>query len=107
MCVILRLSAVTSEVVAQLQLMQYGFLSLLFLTSRGVSPLLAASLIHAAVNEVLQTDLTEFKQQNVETEGEGDEERFTCKYAFFFLWFSQRLSVGRFPCFEMFPRIFG
>uniref|UniRef100_A0A8B9G1C0 PPM-type phosphatase domain-containing protein n=1 Tax=Amazona collaria TaxID=241587 RepID=A0A8B9G1C0_9PSIT len=47
------------------------------LGGRGVSPLLAASLIHAAVNEVLQTDLTEFKQQNVETEGEGDEERFT------------------------------
>ncbi|KFZ66393.1 Protein phosphatase 1F, partial [Antrostomus carolinensis] len=45
--------------------------------SRGVSPLLAASLIHAAVDEVLQTDLTEFKQQSVETEGEGDEERFT------------------------------
>ncbi|XP_065549293.1 protein phosphatase 1F isoform X3 [Lathamus discolor] len=44
--------------------------------SRGVSPLLAASLIHAAVNEVLQTNLNEFKQQNVETEGE-DEERFT------------------------------
>ncbi|XP_050174376.1 protein phosphatase 1F isoform X3 [Myiozetetes cayanensis] len=45
--------------------------------SRGVSPLLAASLIHAAVDEVLQTDLTEFKLQNVETEGERDEERFT------------------------------
>ncbi|KFW80897.1 Protein phosphatase 1F, partial [Manacus vitellinus] len=44
---------------------------------RGVSPLLEASLIHAAVDEVLQTDLTEFKLQNVETEGEGDEERFT------------------------------
>ncbi|OPJ74862.1 protein phosphatase 1F isoform A [Patagioenas fasciata monilis] len=47
------------------------------LDGRGVSPLLAASLIHAAVDEVLQTDLTEFEQQNVETEGEGDEERFT------------------------------
>ncbi|XP_065549292.1 protein phosphatase 1F isoform X2 [Lathamus discolor] len=46
------------------------------LGGRGVSPLLAASLIHAAVNEVLQTNLNEFKQQNVETEGE-DEERFT------------------------------
>ncbi|XP_030141911.1 protein phosphatase 1F isoform X1 [Taeniopygia guttata] len=46
-------------------------------SSRDVSPLLAASLIHAAVDEVLQTDLTEFKLQNVETEGEGDEERFT------------------------------
>ncbi|XP_075372681.1 protein phosphatase 1F isoform X4 [Mycteria americana] len=45
--------------------------------SRGVSPLLAASLIHAAVDEVLQTDLSEFKQQSVETEGEGDEERLT------------------------------
>ncbi|XP_051623950.1 protein phosphatase 1F isoform X1 [Manacus candei] len=47
------------------------------LGGRGVSPLLEASLIHAAVDEVLQTDLTEFKLQNVETEGEGDEERFT------------------------------
>ncbi|RMC05909.1 hypothetical protein DUI87_17454 [Hirundo rustica rustica] len=46
-------------------------------SSRDVSPLLAASLIHAAVEEVLQTDLTEFKLQNVETEGEGDEESFT------------------------------
>ncbi|XP_066834958.1 protein phosphatase 1F isoform X3 [Anser cygnoides] len=45
--------------------------------SRGFSPLLAASLIHAAVDEVLRTDLTEFKKQSVETEGEGDEERFT------------------------------
>lgn len=87
--------------------MQSVLLSLPFLTSRGVSPLLAASLIHAAVDEVLQTDLTEFKQQNVETEGEGDEERFTCKYTFFPLWFSQRLSLGRLQCFEMFPRIFG
>ncbi|XP_065502138.1 protein phosphatase 1F isoform X3 [Caloenas nicobarica] len=47
------------------------------LGGRGVSPLLAASLIHAAVDEVLQIDLTEFKQQSVETEREGDEERFT------------------------------
>ncbi|KAM9371722.1 protein phosphatase 1F isoform 2-T2 [Phaethornis superciliosus] len=45
------------------------------LDGRGVSPLLVASLIHAAVDEVLQTDLTGFKQENVETE--GDEERFT------------------------------
>ncbi|XP_068013376.1 protein phosphatase 1F isoform X3 [Melanerpes formicivorus] len=47
------------------------------LTSRGVAPLLAASLIHAALDEVLQTDLTEFQQQSVETEEGGDEERFT------------------------------
>ncbi|XP_072736681.1 protein phosphatase 1F isoform X3 [Ciconia boyciana] len=47
------------------------------LGGRGVSPLLAASLIHAAVDEVLQTDLSEFKQQSVQTEGEGDEERLT------------------------------
>ncbi|XP_075024075.1 protein phosphatase 1F isoform X3 [Calonectris borealis] len=47
------------------------------LGGRGVSPLLTASLIHAAIDEVLQTDLTEFKQQSVEAEGEGDEERFT------------------------------
>ncbi|KAM6404053.1 protein phosphatase 1F [Rhynochetos jubatus] len=47
------------------------------LGGRGVSPLLAASLIHAAVDEVLQTDLSEFEQQSVETEGEGDKERFT------------------------------
>ncbi|XP_071880363.1 protein phosphatase 1F isoform X3 [Anas platyrhynchos] len=45
--------------------------------SRGFSPLLAASLIHAAVDEVLRTDLTEFKKQSVETEEEGDEERLT------------------------------
>lgn len=62
--------------------MESILLSLPFLTSRDVSPLLAASLIHAAVDEVLQKDLTEFKLQNVETEGEGDEERFTCKYTF-------------------------
>ncbi|KAM9259724.1 protein phosphatase 1F isoform 2-T2 [Cariama cristata] len=47
------------------------------LGGRGISPLLAASLIHAAVDGILQTDLTEFKQQSVETEGEGDEEKFT------------------------------
>ncbi|KAM9281878.1 protein phosphatase 1F isoform 2-T2 [Morus bassanus] len=47
------------------------------LGGRGVSPLLAASLIHAAVDEVLRKDLTEFKQLSVETEGEGDAERFT------------------------------
>ncbi|XP_064378208.1 protein phosphatase 1F isoform X2 [Dromaius novaehollandiae] len=44
---------------------------------RGVSPLLAASLIHVAVEEVLRIDFTEFKKQSVETEEEGDEERFT------------------------------
>ncbi|XP_065595361.1 protein phosphatase 1F [Cyrtonyx montezumae] len=47
------------------------------LGGRGVPPLLAASLIHAAVDEVLRTDLTEFKKENVERQGEGDEERFT------------------------------
>lgn len=83
--------------------MQSILLSLLFLASRGVSPLLAASLIHAAVDEVLQTDLTEFKQQSVETEGQGDEERFTCKYTFFFLWFSQRVCVGIFSVLKCFP----
>ncbi|XP_015733014.1 protein phosphatase 1F isoform X1 [Coturnix japonica] len=46
-------------------------------SSRGVSPFLAASLIHAAVDEVLQIDLTEFKKEIVERQGEGDEERFT------------------------------
>lgn len=60
--------------------MQSVLVSFPFLTSRGVSPLLAASLIRAAIDEVLQTDLTEFKQQSVETEGGGDEEMFTCKY---------------------------
>ncbi|XP_025893249.1 protein phosphatase 1F [Nothoprocta perdicaria] len=43
----------------------------------GVSPLLAASLIHTAVDEVLQIDFTEFKKPSAETEEEGDEERFT------------------------------
>lgn len=59
--------------------MQSVLLSLPVLAHRGVAPLLTASLIHAALDEVLQKDLTEFQQQSVETE-EGDEERFTCKY---------------------------
>ena len=78
-------------------------LSLPFLTSRGVSPLLAASLIHAAVEEVLQTELTEFKQQSVETEGEGDEERFTCKYPFFFCGFRRCCLLEDFSVLKCFP----
>lgn len=95
--------AINSEVVAQFKLMQSILLSLPFLTSRGVSPLLAASLIHAAVDEVLQTDLTEFKQQSVETEGEGDEERFTCKYTFFLLWFPRGYLLEDFSVLKRFP----
>lgn len=87
--------------------MQSILLSLPFLTSRGVSPLLAASLIHAAVDEVLQTDLTEFEQQNVETEGEGDEERFTCKYISFLSVVFPEAVCWNIQCFETFPRIFG
>uniref|UniRef100_A0A8D0HK99 Protein phosphatase, Mg2+/Mn2+ dependent 1F n=1 Tax=Sphenodon punctatus TaxID=8508 RepID=A0A8D0HK99_SPHPU len=43
------------------------------LSSRAAPPLLAASLVHAAINEVLQTDLSNFKKQNVEEEATGDQ----------------------------------
>lgn len=88
--------------------MQSVLLCLPFLTSRHVSPLLAASLIHAAVDEVLQTDLTEFKLQNVETEGEGDEERFTCKYTSFSACSFPRGCLSEdFSVLKCFPDLFG
>ncbi|XP_053135444.1 protein phosphatase 1F [Hemicordylus capensis] len=43
-----------------------------FLGSRNAPPLLAASLIHAAVCDLLQTDLGDFRKQNVEGEEAGD-----------------------------------
>ncbi|XP_065424463.1 protein phosphatase 1F isoform X3 [Chrysemys picta bellii] len=48
-----------------------------FLGGRDAPPLLAASLIHAAIDEVLQTDLSVFKKQSVEGEEEGDQGKFT------------------------------
>ncbi|XP_065273680.1 protein phosphatase 1F [Emys orbicularis] len=48
-----------------------------FLGGRDAPPLLAASLIHAAIDEVLQTDLSVFKKQSVEEEEEGDQGKFT------------------------------
>nr|XP_034954221.1 protein phosphatase 1F [Zootoca vivipara] len=45
-----------------------------FLGSRNAPPLLAASLIHAAIHDILQMDLNEFKKQNVEGEEAGDHE---------------------------------
>lgn len=87
--------------------MQSVLLSLPFLTSRDISPLLAASLIHAAVDEVLQTDLTEFKLQNVETEGEGDEERFTCKYTSSVCGFPRGCFSEDSSILKCFPDLFG
>lgn len=86
--------------------MESILLSLSFLTSRDVSPLLAASLIHAAVDEILQKDLTEFKLQNVETEGEGDEERFTCKYTSV-CGFPRGCLSEEFSVLKCFPDLFG
>ncbi|XP_053862179.1 protein phosphatase 1F isoform X2 [Malaclemys terrapin pileata] len=48
-----------------------------FLGGRDAPPLLASSLIHAAIDEVLQTDLSVFKKQSVEGEEEGDQGKFT------------------------------
>ncbi|XP_034647314.1 protein phosphatase 1F isoform X1 [Trachemys scripta elegans] len=48
-----------------------------FLGGRDAPPFLAASLIHAAIDEVLQTDLSVFKKQSVEGEEEGDQGKFT------------------------------
>ncbi|XP_067395992.1 protein phosphatase 1F isoform X2 [Emydura macquarii macquarii] len=48
-----------------------------FLGGRVASPLLAAALIHAAIDEVLQTDIFAFKKQNVEEEEEEDQEKFS------------------------------
>ncbi|XP_074868865.1 protein phosphatase 1F isoform X3 [Carettochelys insculpta] len=48
-----------------------------FLGGRDVPPLLAASLVHAAIDEVLQTDLAAFKKQSVEEEEEGHQGKFT------------------------------
>lgn len=97
----LRSAVINSEVVAQFKLMVFC-LSLPFLTSRGFSPLLAASLIHAAVDEVLRTDLTEFKKQSVETE-EGDEERLTCKYTFSLCGFPGGCLLEDFSVLKCFP----
>lgn len=98
----LRSAVINSEVVAQFKLMVFC-LSLPFLTSRGFSPLLAASLIHAAVDEVLRTDLTEFKKQSVETEEEGDEERLTCKYTFSLCGFPGGCLLEDFCVLKCFP----
>ncbi|XP_074868864.1 protein phosphatase 1F isoform X2 [Carettochelys insculpta] len=46
-------------------------------SERDVPPLLAASLVHAAIDEVLQTDLAAFKKQSVEEEEEGHQGKFT------------------------------
>ncbi|XP_043354144.1 protein phosphatase 1F isoform X2 [Dermochelys coriacea] len=48
-----------------------------FLGSRNAPPPLAASLIHAAIDKVLQTDLSVFREQSVEEEKEGDQRKFT------------------------------
>ncbi|XP_037734395.1 protein phosphatase 1F isoform X2 [Chelonia mydas] len=48
-----------------------------FLGGRNAPPLLAASLIHAAIDRLLQTDLSVFKKQSVEEEKEGDQRKFT------------------------------
>ncbi|XP_066465701.1 protein phosphatase 1F [Tiliqua scincoides] len=45
-----------------------------FLAGRNAPPLLAASLIHAAISDILQTDLSDFKKQKVEGEEAGDQE---------------------------------
>lgn len=49
---------------------------------RNAPPLLAASLIHAATCDLLQSDLSDFKKQKVEGEEAGDYETFPCKYIF-------------------------
>ncbi|XP_062999806.1 protein phosphatase 1F [Elgaria multicarinata webbii] len=43
-----------------------------FLGSRNAPPVLAASLIHAAISDMLQTGLTDFKKQNIEGEEADD-----------------------------------
>uniref|UniRef100_A0ABM5F2P4 Protein phosphatase 1F n=1 Tax=Pogona vitticeps TaxID=103695 RepID=A0ABM5F2P4_9SAUR len=43
-----------------------------FLASRNAPPILAAALIHAAIGDLLQTDLSEFKKPHVEGEEAGD-----------------------------------
>ncbi|XP_070807175.1 protein phosphatase 1F [Pituophis catenifer annectens] len=43
-----------------------------FLGRRGAPPLLAASLIHAAVSGILQSDLSDFKKQNQDEAGESE-----------------------------------
>ncbi|XP_070618952.1 protein phosphatase 1F [Erythrolamprus reginae] len=48
-----------------------------FLGKRGAPPLLAASLIHASVSGILQSDLSDFKKQNVEQDGASDSESET------------------------------
>ncbi|KAM7145167.1 protein phosphatase 1F isoform 2-T4 [Macrochelys suwanniensis] len=48
-----------------------------FLGGRNAPPPLTASLIHAAIDDVLQTDLSVFKKQSVEEEREGDHGKFT------------------------------
>ncbi|XP_072839679.2 protein phosphatase 1F [Pogona vitticeps] len=43
-----------------------------FLAGRNAPPILAAALIHAAIGDLLQTDLSEFKKPHVEGEEAGD-----------------------------------
>ncbi|XP_063171666.1 protein phosphatase 1F [Candoia aspera] len=61
------------EALAELAELARGFLG-----RRNAPPLLAAALIHAAVSEMLQSGLEDFKQQNLEEEEASDRE--TCHF---------------------------